>query len=74
MPKVSYFKVDDEAAHKGKPYWANFKRTVYHKCVEKILESITFPSCYGMLVSCADRAVRRIFPFIQDISADTEEA
>ena len=42
--------------------------------MEKIFESIIHPSWHGMVVDCADDNVRHIFPFIQDISADTEES
>ena len=63
-----------EADHKGKPYWANFKCNLYHHSMDKIFESIVNPSWYGMAVHCADDNVCHIFPMIQDISADTEES
>src|SRR5260370_35455950 len=39
----------------------------------KVFKSIIGPSKNGMLVSCADGIRRRIFPYIQDLSADMEE-
>src|SRR5260370_39852675 len=38
-----------------------------------IFESIIGPSQYRMVINCADNKACHIFPFIQDISANTEE-
>jgi len=68
------FQVDEESEHKGKPYWADFKHNLYHCSMERIFELIIGPSWYGMVINCADNKACCIFPFIQDISADTEES
>ena len=65
--------MEEEAASSGHTDWANFKRKVYHDCMAKVFKSIIGPSQNGMLVSCADNISRRIFPYIQDLSADMEE-
>ena len=67
------FQVEEELDHKGKPYWADFKCNLYHRSMEKISKSIIHPSQHGMVVDCANNNSHCIFPFIQDISANTEE-
>jgi len=39
----------------------------------KIFESVIGPSQNGMLVNCADDISHKVFPYIQDLSADMEE-
>lgn len=51
----------------------DFKRAVWHKSFELLLESISHLSVTGYLVKCGDGQWRRLFPFIFVLAADYEE-
>jgi len=51
----------------------DFKRAVWHKSFELLLESISLFSVTGYLVKCGDGEWRRLFPFIFVLAADYEE-
>lgn len=53
---------------------AHFKREVYHRILEMILQSLKKLSIYGQAVMCGDRIVRVLFPGFLIASLDMEEA
>ncbi|KAG1858282.1 hypothetical protein C8R48DRAFT_748763 [Suillus tomentosus] len=65
--------VKEDKQHSGKPAWANFKATVWHKCFERILSSLAAKSNMGQWLECLDRLQRCFFPLILILSSDFEE-
>ncbi|KAK0463043.1 uncharacterized protein EV420DRAFT_1639134 [Desarmillaria tabescens] len=67
--------VQEEPRHHNKPYYADFKRTVWHKAFEIILSSIKDRSKLGTWVqpSSLDATPWHVFPTIMILSADYEE-
>ena len=51
----------------------DFKRAVWHKSFEILLETISLYSVTGYVVKCGDGEWRRVYPFIFDLAADYEE-
>lgn len=67
------FKVEEEASKSGKKGYADFKRIVWHKSFEELLDSIRELSKIGYHIECADGVTRHIFPAILILCADYEE-
>ncbi|KAG1908935.1 uncharacterized protein F5891DRAFT_974216 [Suillus fuscotomentosus] len=44
--------VKEDKQHSGKPAWANFKATVWHKCFKRILSSLAAKSNMGQWLEC----------------------
>ncbi|KAG1849526.1 hypothetical protein F4604DRAFT_1883786 [Suillus subluteus] len=65
--------VKEDKQHSGKPAWANFKATVWHKSFERILSSLAERSRTGQWLECLDAAQRWFFPLILILSSDFEE-
>lgn len=65
--------IAEEAEHKGKTTWTNFKRVVWHESFRHILSTIREISATGYQMRCADGVVRLLFPFIHTMIADYEE-
>lgn len=63
----------EEAEHKGKTTWTNFKRIVWHESFRHILSTIRDISRTGYQMRCADGTQRLLFPFIHTLIADYEE-
>lgn len=63
----------EDKQHSGKPAWANFKATVWHKSFERILSSLAERSRMGQWLECLDAAQRWFFPLILILSSDFEE-
>lgn len=66
-----HFQVSEEESDKSDI--VDFKRTVWHKSFEILLESISLFSVTGYLVNCGDDQWRRLYPFIYVLAADYEE-
>ncbi|KAG1741895.1 uncharacterized protein EDB91DRAFT_1237102 [Suillus paluster] len=65
--------VKEDKQHSGKPAWANFKATVWHKSSERILSLLATKSNMGQWFECLDRVQRWFFPLILILSSDFEE-
>lgn len=65
------FQVSEEESDKSDV--VDFKRSVWHKSFEILLESISLYSVTGYLVKCGDNEWRRLYPFIFVLAADYEE-
>ncbi|KII83174.1 hypothetical protein PLICRDRAFT_58549 [Plicaturopsis crispa FD-325 SS-3] len=65
--------IEDEAAHKGKPGYVNFKRAIWHESFYELLKNVAKYSKTGYSVRCGDDVVRRFFLFVLMLSADYEE-
>ena len=62
----------EEDQHRGE--YILYRREVYHRAWDVVLNSIKGSSRYGTAVKCADKVVRILFPHIYILSADFEEA
>lgn len=51
----------------------DFKRAVWHKSFEILLETISLYSVTGYVVKCGDGEWRRVYPFVFVLAADYEE-
>lgn len=68
-------KMDDPPEEdQHRPEYISYRREVYHRAWQIILEDIRHAARYGMATRCADSTERILFPFIYIISADFEEA
>lgn len=65
--------VTEDAEHKGKTTFTNFKRVVWHESFRHILSTIQHLSTTGFLFPCPDGVTRLLFPYIHTLIADYEE-
>ncbi|TEB18351.1 hypothetical protein FA13DRAFT_1822013 [Coprinellus micaceus] len=65
--------LDEPPDETGKPEFIDFKRRVYHRAWEKILESLKKRAQTGDTVRCGDGIVRVLYPRVVILSADYEE-
>jgi len=65
--------VKEDKDHAGKPSWVNFKNTVWHESLAKILSSLASRSSTGQWFECLDDVQRWFFPLALILSADYEE-
>ncbi|PPQ63348.1 hypothetical protein CVT24_006721, partial [Panaeolus cyanescens] len=63
--------VKDDAEHKDKPEWVNFKRVIWHDSFRVLLKAISMK--FGHWLECGDSIERLLFPFIVILCADYEE-
>ncbi|KAG2350133.1 hypothetical protein BDR05DRAFT_942666 [Suillus weaverae] len=63
----------EDKQHSGKPAWANFKATVWHKSFERILSSLAEKSKMGQWLECLDAVQHWFFPLVLILSSDFEE-
>ncbi|KAF9554728.1 hypothetical protein CPC08DRAFT_696425 [Agrocybe pediades] len=64
---------EETASDTGKASYRNVKRLIWHEAVAIIFSSIQSYTRFGVSVRCADGISRKIFPFVNMISADYEE-
>ncbi|KAI6032389.1 hypothetical protein EDC04DRAFT_2605206 [Pisolithus marmoratus] len=65
--------VKEVKEHSGKPWFANFKNTVWHKSFRKLLQMVEKESETGCWVKCWDGVTHCFFLVILILSADYEE-
>jgi hypothetical protein len=65
--------VEETEETKGKLDSVTFKRVVWHRSFQRLLESIKLHLQTGCSVVCSDGIERLLFPFILILSADYEE-
>ena len=70
---LSLSKVKEDAAHKGKLPYINFKRVIWHEGSQEIIKELSMLSRVGYKVECGDGVIRTLFPFVHIISVDYEE-
>ncbi|KAG6905321.1 hypothetical protein DXG01_003456 [Tephrocybe rancida] len=63
---------DEDPLEQGKPEYVNFKRAVYHKCLDHLFSTIATESTVGSIFNCGGTA-RLLYPFIFILAADYEE-
>lgn len=70
---MSLRQVTEDAEHRGKTTFTNFKRVVWHESFRHILSTIRDLSATGYMFPCADGITRLLFPYIHTLVADYEE-
>ncbi|CAA7262265.1 unnamed protein product [Cyclocybe aegerita] len=64
---------EDVAGEKGKRWFVNLKREIWHEAVALIVALIELYTKLGAAVQCADGVTHQLFPHILMLSADFEE-
>ncbi|KAG2050505.1 hypothetical protein BDR06DRAFT_1064545 [Suillus hirtellus] len=65
--------VKEDRDHAGKPSLVNFKNTIWHESISKILSSLASKSYTGQWFECPDNILQWFFPIILILSADYKE-
>jgi hypothetical protein len=68
-----FHQVSEDPKESGKREFVNFKRDVWHRSFQLVIESIVEYSKTGCWLKCGDGQQRWIFPTILILSADYEE-
>ncbi|TFK58364.1 hypothetical protein BDN72DRAFT_751716, partial [Pluteus cervinus] len=63
----------DDEDKKKKKAWVDFKRVIWHRSFEVLLQTLVFRSRNGEKFTCGDGVERNLFPVIFALSADYEE-